>query len=255
MTKTFTATIVLQLVEEGKLRLESTLEDHVPGVVPRGDEITVRQLLEHRSGLANVTEFPAWMKQAERSSSTRPLGTLRFAGSRPLEFDPGSRFRYSNTNYIALGLVIEKVSGKPYEQYVKEEVFAPLSITAPRIGKSLASERADGEVKYYVVNDGTGVAVTGPAGGNEGEKVPVSYGVWRQETLDAHGGWIASTIDLAKFGAALDVIDGGQATRGKLLSPASVKEILSPHADIKPPGDDTKTAPRKLWHRSPGSAG
>ena len=136
VTKTFTATIVLQLVEEGKLRLESTLEDHVPGVVPRGDEITVRQLLEHRSGLANVTEFPAWMKQAERSSSTRPLGTLRFAGSHPLEFDPGSRYRYSNTNYIALGLVIEKVSGHTYARELERRILNPLGLDRTELPKT-----------------------------------------------------------------------------------------------------------------------
>ena len=136
VTKTFTATIVLQLVEEGKLRLESTLEDHVPGVVPRGDEITVRQLLEHRSGLANVTEFPAWMKQAERSSSTRPLGTLRFAGSHPLEFDPGSRYRYSNTNYIALGLVIEKVSGHTYARELERRILKPLGLDRTELPKT-----------------------------------------------------------------------------------------------------------------------
>ena len=136
VTKTFTATIVLQLVEEGKLRLESTLEDHVPGVVPRGDEITVRQLLEHRSGLANVTAFPAWLKQAERSSSTRPLGTLRFAGSHPLEFDPGSRYRYSNTNYIALGLVIEKVSGHTYARELERRILKPLGLDRTELPKT-----------------------------------------------------------------------------------------------------------------------
>jgi Tol biopolymer transport system component len=136
VTKTFTATIVLQLVEEGKLRLESTLEDHVPGVVPRGDEITVRQLLAHRSGLANVTAFPAWMKQAERSSSTRPLGTLRFAGSHPLEFDPGSEYRYSNTNYIALGLVIEKASGHTYAQELERRILKPLGLDRTELPKT-----------------------------------------------------------------------------------------------------------------------
>jgi D-alanyl-D-alanine carboxypeptidase len=107
VTKTFTATIVLKLVEEGALRLDSTLEDHVPGVIPRGDEITIRQLLQHRSGLADYTAYPSWLERAVRSPSTRPIDSLRFAGSKPLVFGPGSQGRYSNTNYIALGLVIE----------------------------------------------------------------------------------------------------------------------------------------------------
>jgi D-alanyl-D-alanine carboxypeptidase len=128
VTKTFTATIVLQLVQEGALRLSSTLADHLPGVVPRGDEITIRQLLVHRSGLVNVTDFTSWLERASRSRSTRPIDTLRFAGSHPLAFEPGSEWRYSNTNYIALGLVIEKVTGNSYAQELEQRILRPLEL-------------------------------------------------------------------------------------------------------------------------------
>ena len=128
VTKTFTATIVLQLVQEGALRLDSTLDDHLPGVVPRGNEITLRQLLSHRSGLVNITDYPSWLESALRSPSTRPIDTLRFAGSKPLAFKPGSRWRYSNTNYIALGLVIEKASGHSYAQELEQRILEPLGL-------------------------------------------------------------------------------------------------------------------------------
>jgi len=131
VTKTFTATIVLELVEEGTLRLSSTLEDHVPGVIPRGDEITIRQLLQHRSGLANYPskEYWSWLREAGRSpASTRPSDTLRFAASRPLQFEPGSRSGYSNMNYIALGLVIEKVTGHAYARELEERILEPLGL-------------------------------------------------------------------------------------------------------------------------------
>lgn len=128
VTKTFTATIVLKLVEEGALRLSSTLEDHVPGVIPRGDEITIRQLLQHRSGLADVFAYPSWLERALRSPSTRPIDTLRFAGSKPLVFAPGSQGRYSNTNYIALGLVVEKVTGNSYAQELEQRILDPLGL-------------------------------------------------------------------------------------------------------------------------------
>ena len=128
MTKTFTATIVLQLVQEAKLGLTAPLEDHVPGVIPRGDEITIRHLLQHRSGLANITDYPSWLKRALRSASIRPIHTLRFAGSKPLAFEPGTRARYSNTNYIALGLVIEKVTGHKYAQELEQRILAPLGL-------------------------------------------------------------------------------------------------------------------------------
>jgi D-alanyl-D-alanine carboxypeptidase len=128
VTKTFTATIVFQLMQERKLRLDSTLEEHLPGVVPRGREITIRHLLGHRSGLANITEYPGWLKEAERSPSTSPINSLRFAASKPLAFKPGSQERYSNTNYIALGLVIEKVTGRSYAEELKERVLDPLGL-------------------------------------------------------------------------------------------------------------------------------
>jgi Tol biopolymer transport system component/CubicO group peptidase (beta-lactamase class C family) len=129
VTKTFTATIVFQLMEEGKLRLDSTLEEHLPGVVPRGGEITIRHLLGHRSGLANITEYPEWLKEAERSPSTSPINSLRFAASKPLAFRPGSQERYSNTNYIALGLVIEKVTGRSYAEELEQRVLDPLGLS------------------------------------------------------------------------------------------------------------------------------
>ena len=128
VTKTFTATIVLQLVQEGTLSLSSTLEDHVPDVVPRGDEITIRHLLQHRSGLVNITDYPGWLNQAERSPSASPINSLRFAASKPLVFEPGSRARYSNTNYLALGLVVEKVTGHTYAEELEQRLLDPLGL-------------------------------------------------------------------------------------------------------------------------------
>jgi len=130
VAKTFTATIVLQLVDEGELRLSDTLEDHLPGVVPRGNEITIRQLLQHRSGLVNYTDDPylSWLKGASRSPSTRPIDLLRFAGSKPLAFEPGSQWSYSNTNYVALGLVIEQVTGSSYAHEFEQRIFRPLGL-------------------------------------------------------------------------------------------------------------------------------
>jgi D-alanyl-D-alanine carboxypeptidase len=133
VTKTFTATIVLQLVAEGRVRLSDTLERYLPGVVPQGDKITIRQLLNHRSGLADVTDYAHWMNRASRSRSTRPIDTLRFAASHPLAFPPGSRWRYSNTNYIALGLVIEKTTGRPYRQELEQRILEPLELDSTEL--------------------------------------------------------------------------------------------------------------------------
>jgi TolB protein len=148
VTKTFTATIVLQLVQEGALRLDSTLDDHLPGVVPRGDEITLRHLLSHRSGLANITDYPSWLEPALRSPSTRPIDTLRFAASKPLAFKPGGQGRgggYSNTNYIALGLVVEKVTGHSYSQELEQRILEPLGLDQTELPRTpRLSDLADG---------------------------------------------------------------------------------------------------------------
>jgi D-alanyl-D-alanine carboxypeptidase len=128
VTKTFTAAIVLQLVAEGRLRLTDTLERHLPGVVPDGRKITIRDLLNHRSGLVNVTDYSSWLEEAGQSRSTRPIDTLRFAASHPLAFSPGSEWRYSNTNYIALGLVIEKVTGHSYREVLEDRLLEPLEL-------------------------------------------------------------------------------------------------------------------------------
>ena len=250
VSKPITAVAIMKLAEEGKLKLDDKVLDYIEAepfladdrqIDVRWQQVTLAHCLAHTGGWDRGISYDPMFQALRMSREMKvplpiePLHIIRYQRGMPLDFDPGSRYAYSNFGYSLLGRVIEKVSGKPYEQYVLDEVFAPLGITAPRIGKSLESERAEGEVTYYVVDNGRGIAVTGPAGGNEGEKVPISYGVWRQETLDAHGGWIASTIDLAKFGAALDLVDDGQATRGKLLSPASVKKMLSPHARVKNP--------------------
>jgi beta-lactamase family protein len=119
-------------------------------------------------------------------------------------------------------------------------VLRPLGITRARIGGSLENERADGEVRYYEANDGRRVAVVGPGAGEK--EVPIGYGTWRQETLDAHGGWIASAPDLAQFAAAFDLLDGGQRTRGGLLKPETVHQMFSPHVAIASAAGKTRAA-------------
>ena len=129
VTKTFTATLVLQLVDQKRIGLDDPVGRYLPGVIPAGGTITIRELLQHRSGLANYTDYPSWMDQAEPSPSIRPIDALRFAASQPLLFAPGSQWAYSNTNYIALGLVIEKVTGRPFGQELQQRILKPLALS------------------------------------------------------------------------------------------------------------------------------
>ncbi len=145
VTKTFTATIVLQLVAEGKLRLSEPLERHLPGIVPAGKKITIRQLLNHRSGLANFTDYGDWLQRASRSPSFRPIDTLRFAAAQPLVFPPGSEWRYSNTNYIALGLVIEKITGNTYREELESRILGPLALKRTELPRTRRLRDLDDE--------------------------------------------------------------------------------------------------------------
>ncbi len=129
VTKTFTATLVLQLVDQKRIGLDDPVGRYLPGVIPAGGKITIRELLQHRSGLANFTDYSSWMDQAEPSPSIGAIDALRFAASQPLLFAPGSQWEYSNTNYIALGLVIEKVTGHPFGQELQQRILKPLALS------------------------------------------------------------------------------------------------------------------------------
>ena len=126
VTKMFTATIILQLADERKLDLHDTLEKFLPGIVPAGARITIRHLLDHRSGLANYTEDDAWLRRERRLK--RPLQSLRLAASRPLDFAPGTEWGYSNTNYVALGLIIERITGRSYAHQLQHRIVKPLGL-------------------------------------------------------------------------------------------------------------------------------
>ena len=133
VTKTFTAALVLQLVDEQRIRLDDALDKYLPGVVPAGRKMTIRRLLRHESGLANVTDYPAWLLRAESSRSTRPIDSLRFAAARPLVFQPGTSWGYSNTNYIALGLIVERATGRPFRQVLEGRILEPLELTSTEL--------------------------------------------------------------------------------------------------------------------------
>jgi N-acyl-D-amino-acid deacylase len=214
VTKPFTVAAMLQLVEHGKLKmddkifellkLEPLLEDGAK-FDPRWKEITVEQVLHHKGGWdRDKAGDPMFMpiKIAKAFKAEPPANQeqiIRYMMGKPLDHDPGKKEVYSNFGYCVLGRVIERVSGEKYDAYVKKHVLKPLGITGMRLGHTLEERRAKGEVKYY--DHGEGTAVLGP---QFGKKVPLPYGAWNLEAMDAHGGWIASAVDVARFASALD---------------------------------------------------
>lgn len=128
-TKTMTATVMLQLVQEGKIKLEDPLSKYVPGF-PNGDQIRIGQLLEMRSGLYSFTSdaaFNATLDDDPRHVYT-PDELLAIARPQPPLFPPGEMFNYSNTNYVLLGVIIEQLTGKPIPEVFEQRIFEPLGL-------------------------------------------------------------------------------------------------------------------------------
>ncbi len=146
LTKSLVATVVLQLVGEGRLGLDDSVQRWLPGAVPGGDRITIRQLLEHTSGLYDYFEDPRLMAPYERGDfayryTLREL--LALGTSYPSRFGPGTREAYSNTGYVALGLIVEASTGRSLGDALKSRIFAPLRLRPTTFGNG-AGPRAHG---------------------------------------------------------------------------------------------------------------
>jgi CubicO group peptidase (beta-lactamase class C family) len=127
LTKAFTAAVILKLQEQGKLSVSDPLGKFLPGY-PHGDQITLYHLLTHTSGLYDYTGSLAPYKFLIRKTVSRKRIVDIFR-NKPLAFEPGSRFSYSSSGYYLLGMVIEQVCDKPYEQVVREMLFAPIGMS------------------------------------------------------------------------------------------------------------------------------
>ena len=128
ITKQFTATLILQLVEQGKIKLDGKLSDYLPDYrKDTGAKVTIHNLLSHTSGVPSYTSLPGFFSNVSRNPFAVDDFIKKYA-SGDLEFEPGTKFVYSNSGYFLLGAIIEKVTGKPYEQVLKENIFDPLGM-------------------------------------------------------------------------------------------------------------------------------
>src|SRR5262245_14716762 len=130
VTKSFVATVVLQLVAEGKLRLDDTVERWQPGLLPDGGRITIRELLDHTSGLFEYEQDAPFVRAviARPGRAWPPRRLVAIATSHGSLFPPGSDFSYANTNYIVLGLVAEAVTGAPLGRLLERRILRPLGL-------------------------------------------------------------------------------------------------------------------------------
>ena len=248
VSKPITAAAILKLVEANKLDLTQKvlplISDLQPPagttMDPRWQNITILNLLQHtggwdrdRQGGFDPMFRPGIAAAAVGAPAPASAATvIRYMLGQPLDFDPGTRFVYSNFGYAILGRIIERVSGMTYENYLKTAVLAPAGITKMQIGRTRLSQRATNEVKYYQAGAAT-VNVDPLLSVFPGEgQVPSIYGGFYLEAMDSHGGWLASAVDLARFGVVTD----GRPTPADILSPGSITEMTARNSQLFPTG-------------------
>jgi CubicO group peptidase (beta-lactamase class C family) len=204
LTKQFTAAAVLLLAEQGKLKIDDKLSMYLPNF-PRASEVTLRDLLDHTSGIHNFTESSVIDKISTSGATVDEL-IADIAGQSPLyDFEPGTGWWYSNSNYALLGAVIEKVSGKTWAAFMKAEIFNKLGMT----------DTAADDARDVVPRRASGYSLIG------GAPRRFRNADFTDMSVPYAAGALRSTVqDMARWNAAL--------FGGELLKPESLKEMLAP---------------------------
>jgi CubicO group peptidase (beta-lactamase class C family) len=242
VSKTITSAAVMTLVDEGKLGLDDRVAPFIahltpaPGatVDPRWEQITIRQLLNHTGGWDRTKpnggfdpiDRPAIAAATVNAPAPASAETtIRYMKGMPLDFNPGEKFAYSNFGYLVLGRVIERVSGMPYEAYVRAHVLQPVGANRTRLGRTRMGDALPDEVTYYSPGS-PGLGLTAPLVPSvfPGEgPAPITYGAFHLEGIDASSAWVSSTMDLLRFVGGVD----GRAHRPDILSPGLVAQMTS----------------------------
>ena len=215
LSKLITAAAILTLIEQGKLTLDAkafALLPHLrPGpratTDPRLADITVRHLLQHSGGWDRGVSGDPMFKPLEIAEATKTAApadahaVIQHMLGQALDFNPGSKSVYSNFGYNVLGRIIEAVSGRSYGDFVQENLLGPAGVTGFALGRSLAEDRAAGEVAYFSPPNARPVPSVFPIGN---KSVLPPYGGFHLEAMDAHGAWITTATDYVRLLAALD---------------------------------------------------
>jgi D-alanyl-D-alanine carboxypeptidase len=211
ITKTFVAVVVLQLVGDHRLALGDTVERWVPGLVPDGGRITVRQLLAHKSGLADYADDADFVRrtvaQPRRQWTPRELVHVALAEGQVAR--PGERFAYASTNYVLLGMVVERATGRSLGRQLRRRIFTPLGLEDTSFAPDLRNSRR--YVHGYAPSEYDGI-VGSLATARDRSTVNTSW-AW------AAGSIVSTASDLSRFfGAVL---------QGRLLPPRLL-ELMRP---------------------------
>ncbi|WP_433443440.1 serine hydrolase domain-containing protein [Nonomuraea sp. CA-141351] len=223
LSKSLTGAAIARLAQDGKLTLGTPVTKLLglsATADPRLANVTLWRLLQHTGGWDSAVSFdPLWYDYAISAALDAPLpighdDIMEFTTGRKLDFAPGSRYAYSNYGYMLLGRIIAKVSGQSYESYIQQKLLAPLKITRPRLGRSLAAQAFPGEVTYESKYTRKTVL------GGDGTIVPFPYGGFNMANQDANGGWLASAVDLVKWGFMFDAA-------GPVLNSTSLSRVFA----------------------------
>ena len=210
-TKTMTAAVILQLAQEGKLSPGDPVSKYVPGV-PNGDHITVAELLDMRSGLYNYTNAPEIWESVDHDPTRvwTPQELLAIAFARPPNFAPGTEFEYCNTNYALLGLIIERVDGKPLARSMQDRLFGPLGLKNTELPASTVNTIPEPYSHGYLYGSSSVALVGTPpytpalqAAARAGTLLPNDYTGVNHSIVAAAGGVISNADDLAVWIEAL----------------------------------------------------
>jgi D-alanyl-D-alanine carboxypeptidase len=231
ITKTLTATVILQLVDEGKLRLEEPVNRYL-SEVPNGENITMRQLLNMTSGLFDNTEDLGFAQTLDEDPHKvwDPQEVLNIAFKHEPYFAPGEGYHYSNTNYILLGLIAEQITGMPLGEALQERIFTPLGMTNTSLPELYSAAIPEPHPQGYLYGtnvDGLEAILTAQAGHPQDAKVNVAEDTQPNDVTDwnpshawAAGSGISTLEDLKIWAKEL-------ATGSTLLSEEIQKERLS----------------------------
>lgn len=200
ITKQFTSASILLLEERGKLKVDDPVKKYMPDAPAAWDKVTIYNLLTHTSGIPSFTGFPDYTF-TEAIPTTPEKLVARFR-DKPLEFQPGEKWNYSNSGYVLLGYLIEKISGQPYDKFVQENIFNPL------------------RMKDSGYDSNSAVILRRASGYSPGPSGPVNAGYIDMSIPLSAGGLYSTTEDLLRWEQGL--------FGGKLLSTASLQKMITP---------------------------